>query len=216
MKLKQFSRIVAIGSLGSTVGFLASCKDSKTESADQNNTPAKETPAKPATPAKPNTPSAPVAEGKVPIYLVTVSGSGWGIGRKTSSVLTAQSGVKKVKLSGLRATVFVEEGTDLDKEEITKQLTAKGLSLVSMETGEIGAPVAAYTIKVKGTGWSDTADKVRVALEKMDVVSTAFVNKTIELYLNEDVALDEEAIKTAITGAGAKFVAMQKADSVSL
>jgi len=55
-----------------------------------------------------------------------------------------------------------------------------------------------------------------VALEKMDVVSTAFVNESVELYLKQDIALDEETIKAAITSSGAKFVEMKKETSTTL
>jgi len=55
-----------------------------------------------------------------------------------------------------------------------------------------------------------------VALEKMDVVSSAFVNNQIELYLSQDVAIDEEAVKTAIKSSGAKFVDMKKEASTTL
>ena len=218
MKLKQFTKVVAVGSFSSAFCFLASCKDAAEETSDSTDKPAKETPAAtaPDTPAKP-APAPAVASEKLPVYIVTVSGKGWGVGNKTSSVLTAQSGVTKVKLSGLRATVFVDEGTELNKDEIEKQLKAKSLGLVSIESGELSAPVASYTVNVKGTGsWTDTDEKVRVALEKIDTVSSAYVNNKIELYLSEDVALDEEAVKTALTSSGVKFVDMKKEASTSL
>ncbi len=64
MKLKQFTKIVAVSSFGSAFCLFASCNDANKESAESADKPAKEQPAAPAT-----------AE-QVPVYIVTVSGKG--------------------------------------------------------------------------------------------------------------------------------------------
>lgn len=66
--------------------------------------------------------------------------------------LKTQDGVNKILLSGLRATVVMEEGTELKKEAVTKALQAKGLGLNSFEKTETVIPEAAYVLAVTGTG----------------------------------------------------------------
>jgi len=73
MKFKQLSKIVAVGSIGSSFCFLASCKESVEETTSQTEKPALTTPAAPAS-ATPEQ-SAPTAN-KLPVYIVTVSGQG--------------------------------------------------------------------------------------------------------------------------------------------
>ena len=66
--------------------------------------------------------------------------------------LKSQEGIKKILLSGLRATVVMEDGKLLDKEKATKAIVAKGLGLVSFEQAEITIPESAYVLAVTGTG----------------------------------------------------------------
>ncbi|MCP5535649.1 MAG: hypothetical protein H7A51_05360 [Akkermansiaceae bacterium] len=66
--------------------------------------------------------------------------------------IKTQEGVKKILLSGLRATVLMEDGRELDKEKTTKALVAQGLGLASFEKQESAVPEAAYLLTVTGTG----------------------------------------------------------------
>jgi hypothetical protein len=66
--------------------------------------------------------------------------------------LKDQDGVKKILLSGLRATVVMEEGKELDKNKLSKALKGKGLGLASFSKEEAVIPEAAYVLKVTGTG----------------------------------------------------------------
>ena len=50
----------------------------------------------------------------------------------------------------------------------------------------------------------------------MDHVSTAFVNKQVELYLSSDTELDQSAVKNAIDATGAEFIDINKEENVSL
>lgn len=63
-----------------------------------------------------------------------------------------QDGVKKVILSGMRATVRMEDGKSLDKEKITDAFGAHRLKLVSMEVVERPAPVAIFHMQASGVG----------------------------------------------------------------
>ena len=64
MKLKQFTKVVAVSSFGSAFCLFASCNDADKATADSADKPAKEQPA------------APAASEQVPVYIVTVSGKG--------------------------------------------------------------------------------------------------------------------------------------------
>ena len=66
--------------------------------------------------------------------------------------LKTQDGVKKILLSGLRATVVMNDGTELDKDKPTKALNQKGLGLNSFSKEELVIPEAAYVLAVTGTG----------------------------------------------------------------
>jgi len=55
-------------------------------------------------------------------------------------------------MSGLRATVLMEDGKELDKDKSTKAIVAKGLKLTSYEQGTVETPALAYTLKVTGAG----------------------------------------------------------------
>lgn len=197
--------MIAIGAISSSIPFLASCQDSEKSSKTQQQQPVEHKDERITL----------AAGAPLPVSIVTVSGKGWGVANKTSLVLSAQPEVKKVKLSGLQATVVLNQGEKLNQETITKQLAEKGLTLVSLEDSEVYAPTVNYAIQLEGTGWAETADKVRVALETMDGVSNAYVSNSIELHLDKDITPDEEAIKTAIADAGANFLAMEKSSDLS-
>jgi len=66
--------------------------------------------------------------------------------------LKSQDGVQKILLSGLRATVLMEDGKDLNKGSVTKALKDKGLGLASFSKEETVIPEAAYVLAVTGTG----------------------------------------------------------------
>ena len=66
--------------------------------------------------------------------------------------LKIQDGVDKILLSGLRATVIMKEGKELDKGKTEQSLNRKSLTLVSFNKDEIIVPEAAYVLAVTGTG----------------------------------------------------------------
>jgi|GEM_PF-839390 len=66
--------------------------------------------------------------------------------------LKTQDGVEKILLSGLRATVVMAEGTELDKNKTQAALKAKGLGLASFSKETITVPEAGYVLAVTGTG----------------------------------------------------------------
>jgi hypothetical protein len=63
-----------------------------------------------------------------------------------------QDGVDKILLSGLRATVIMKEGKELDEGKTEQSLIRKSLTLVSFKKEEIIIPEAAYVLAVTGTG----------------------------------------------------------------
>ena len=66
--------------------------------------------------------------------------------------LKTQDGVNKILLSGLRATVVMADGKELDKASVAKALKAKNLGLASFSKEETVIPEAAYVLAVTGTG----------------------------------------------------------------
>ena len=66
--------------------------------------------------------------------------------------LKTQIGVKKILLSGLRATVVMKDGKELDKAKTEQSLKLKSLKLVSFKKDEIVIPEAGYVLAVTGTG----------------------------------------------------------------
>lgn len=66
--------------------------------------------------------------------------------------IKTQEGVKKILLSGYRATVVMEEGKDLDKEKTTAAIKGKGLTVDSFEKSQAVIPEAGYVLAVTGTG----------------------------------------------------------------
>lgn len=66
--------------------------------------------------------------------------------------IKSQDGVKKILLSGFRATVVMEEGKALDKDKTSKAIVAKGLAVGSFEKANVAIPEAGYVLAVTGTG----------------------------------------------------------------
>jgi hypothetical protein len=132
------------------------------------------------------------------VYLVQVSGKGWGVSSRASLALKTQSGVDKILLSGLRATVVMKDGMALDQVKTEQSLNRKSLKLVSFKKDEIVIPEAGYVLAVTGTGWADTNEKARVALEKLDNVAAAYVNRGITLHLIKAGDLDQDSVANAI------------------
>lgn len=66
--------------------------------------------------------------------------------------LKTQDGVKKILLSGLRATVIMADGKALQEDKVSKALQAKNLGLASFTKAEAVIPEAAYVLRVSGTG----------------------------------------------------------------
>lgn len=60
--------------------------------------------------------------------------------------------MKKILLSGYRATVVMEDDKELDKDKTTKAIVAKGLTVESFEKSETLIPEAGYMLTVTGTG----------------------------------------------------------------
>ena len=75
-----------------------------------------------------------------------------GVSNRASLALKMQDGVDKILLSGLRATVIMKDGKELDKGKTEQSLNSKSLSLVSFNKDEIIIPEAAYVLAVTGTG----------------------------------------------------------------
>jgi len=92
----------------------------------------------------------------------------------------------------------MEDGKVLDKEKATKAIESKGLGLASFEKAEQVIPEAAYVLAVTGTGWEDTNEKARVALEKLDGISGAYVNRGITIHLTKAGDLDKAQIASAL------------------
>lgn len=130
----------------------------------------------------------------VPAYIVVFSGQGWGVTRKASLALNAQDGVKTILLSGYRATVLMNDGKEMDKEAVTKAFAKGNLTLKSFEKNPVIVPKSGYQLAVTGTGWATSNDKARVALEKMDGVTAAYVNDGITLHLASADGYDQAKV----------------------
>lgn len=127
-------------------------------------------------------------------YIIHVNGSGWGISRRVSSALKTQEGIQKILMSGLRATVIMKDGKELDKEKTSKVLIEKGLPAKTFKKTETPIPAEVYQLAVAGTGWATSSDKVRVALEKLDGISAAYVNNGIMLHMTAKDTFNKETI----------------------
>jgi|GEM_PF-3184442 len=66
--------------------------------------------------------------------------------------LSAVEGVKSVTLSGLRATVKLNDGATLDEKTVTDVLVKKGLAFVSKTPAATDAPKVVYVLSVGGVG----------------------------------------------------------------
>lgn len=55
-------------------------------------------------------------------------------------------------LSGLRATLIMEDGATLDKDKVAASLEAQGLGMASFSQADLPVPEAAYTLTVSGVG----------------------------------------------------------------
>lgn len=55
-------------------------------------------------------------------------------------------------MSGLRATVVMQDGIELDKEKTSKALTEKGLPVKTFAKTETKIPAEVYQLTVAGTG----------------------------------------------------------------
>lgn len=66
--------------------------------------------------------------------------------------IKSQEGVKKILLSGYRATVVMDGDKTLDEEKTKKAIVAKGLTFESYEKADVVVPEAGYVLAVTGTG----------------------------------------------------------------
>ncbi len=170
--------------------------------------------------AQPTTADAPATEANasstVTAYVVNIKGAGWGVGKKARAALKSVTDISSFKLSGLRATLFVSDSQELSRETVSTAISGKGLKMIGFEKVELTQPAAAYMVAVKGAGgWTDTDDKVRVALEKMDNVAAAFVGRSTEIYLKEDKPLDSKAISKTLKKFKMKVLDSQKKEAAS-
>ena len=64
--------------------------------------------------------------------------------------MSTQAGVKTILLSGMRATVVMEEGKTLNEAKVREALGAQRLKFVSMSVVERPVPKAMYNMTAKG------------------------------------------------------------------
>lgn len=62
----------------------------------------------------------------------------------------SQDGVKDLMLSGLRATVFMEEGKKLEEEAVKTALKEKGMTFKGMTAKKMPKPKAEFVLAVTG------------------------------------------------------------------
>ncbi|QQL45998.1 hypothetical protein [Sulfuriroseicoccus oceanibius] len=60
--------------------------------------------------------------------------------------------MNKILLSGLRATLVMNDGATLEEATVKKALTEKGLKITSFTAEQATEPAATYHLKVAGTG----------------------------------------------------------------
>jgi len=138
------------------------------------------------------------AKETVSLSIVACKGGGWGAANRVRAALTAQDGVKTVLVSGLRASVLMEEGKALDEAKIKAALRAKGMEFLTLTETEMALPKASYVLQSQTATWATKNDKARAALEKMDNIASAIVNNGVTILLVEDKPLDEKAITAAL------------------
>ena len=63
-----------------------------------------------------------------------------------------QEGIKTTLLGGLRFTLLMEEGKELDEAEVKKAIESKRLKFVSLEVIERPQPTVTYRIPARGLG----------------------------------------------------------------
>ena len=86
------------------------------------------------------------------VYVVNVKGRGCGDTTRASMAIKSQDGVKKILMSGYRATVVMEEGKSLDEAKTKAAIEGKNLSLASFSKAQAVIPEAGYVLAVTGTG----------------------------------------------------------------
>lgn len=64
--------------------------------------------------------------------------------------MNSQAGVKTVILSGLRATVIMDEGAALNEAKVKAALKGKGMGFESMVKTEVVKPKVVYELAVSG------------------------------------------------------------------
>ena len=64
--------------------------------------------------------------------------------------MESQPGVKNIVLSGMRATVVMQDGKKLDEAKVKEAIVAKRLKFVSMEVANRPVPVAMFNMAAKG------------------------------------------------------------------
>lgn len=69
---------------------------------------------------------------------------------KVRAALKKQEGVKTILLSGMRATVVMEDGAKLDEAKVKDAFAPMRLTFVSMEVVDRPVPVAMYNLAAKG------------------------------------------------------------------
>lgn len=66
--------------------------------------------------------------------------------------MEGQESVKNIMMSGLRATVFMEDGAELSRAKVSSALKDSGLQLRGFEQKDLVVPKAGYDLQVSGTG----------------------------------------------------------------
>jgi hypothetical protein len=64
--------------------------------------------------------------------------------------LSEQEGVKNIILSGMRATVIMEEGKALAEAKVTDALGARKIKFLSMEVVDRAVPAVMFNLKATG------------------------------------------------------------------
>jgi len=156
------------------------------------------------------------AEGTA-VYLVQMKADGWGVGKRVSSALKGIEGIKAMKLSGLLATIEMEDGKELSEAQLKPILGSQNVNLVSVEQTTIAAPKAVYLAEATGLGWSASCEKARVALVEIDGISSAYVGpKNIILHLDKETELSEDELGKALKDSKVAITTLKKSDDLTL
>lgn len=135
----------------------------------------------------------------VPVYQVQASGKGWGLTSRIGSILSSQDGVDKVLLSGLRGTIIMKDGAKLDEAKVKAALGNGGLGLSSLTETTLPIPTSMFRLDASGIGWAETNDKARAALEKVEGISGAYIDRGIVLYYADDVKFDQAKVDAVLS-----------------